>query len=805
MSEEIRIIKERFDEKILISSKTLEKIKFLIDEYRIEIDKYKKDISIDNIIFQDESYIKMDSTDFWPIFAQILEKGMFHVELKEKGMKNCEFPERYTILLCSLIEKFDKLYPAEKRKSIGDLVEEIDDKSTYEFLDLIYQIEMEIKNIDLFNLKENCLENMRYFSDDITISRFSNEYDNAFQNRDINKMNSMLDYVCQQDLKEWDKYIGDLDLMTDEKFSFIGHSTMSLFENNNHNHYHNYVSSSLFNQDLNEGYSSRHGLILPPKNIVAARSRDLYIDNGAKNEKELETSVKIIKKIDHPQKIIDEEMQLLEENLAQNTYAHIYSEIVIKGFEPIGIFCFTDGSKNFNVDYKQAQELQKTFPHLKIYNFDVMKRKKGRYLDVMKVNLINSLYYNTRYSDEIPLCYRNQNYISMNDDLSKYDYFFEEFEKIKQKENYTEDEIAAIFKENYRLLNSYIEPDYLFSNYEEKWVKFILEKNEFYGIEDILNGKSDTYKFSQFSELYPYKDRLSSMYDGIDEFLTLLTKISPDDEMVSEINESNPTNFYDISKMLSKYLSDSLKKYNEIKNEIQERENIEKQYEYYNSIYLRESYVQRVKKEYKELISNIDIIEQKEKLLLTELSKIMNDLNEIDNKIKLLDNSKYVENSENISCEKLIEEIKLNIAKLSKHPFINRKKIKKEKSRLELTEDEYKKEKIRDLNFEKNDLQQKKKNVESDLSYVQNNKNFLQRQFKKLKSEIQEHFKCESIDEIDLIIYNKEKFMNQYNCNNNFCLEKLKIQLENISHILKIPQNDLNDFKEEVVTVIRTR
>ena len=159
----------------------------------------------------------------------------------------------------------------------------------------------------------------------------------------------------------------------------------------------------------------------------------------------------------------------------------MYSEIVKDGFEPIGIFCFTDGTKNFNENYKRAHELQKSFPNLKIRTFDVMKKKKGMELDEMKCNLLNNL-----KSQLLPDTYK----IEM-DNLHRYDLFFEKFDKLKKIGDYTENEIESLFKYNLELLSIFDkEPDELFSGkYNDIEIKYILGKNLKYNIDDILNGQ----------------------------------------------------------------------------------------------------------------------------------------------------------------------------------------------------------------------------------------------------------------------------------------------------------------------------
>lgn len=799
MNEEIKI---RYDErKVLVSSQILEKLKYLT---RMD-DVYSRDkITLTN---------EIDIREFYRRIENIISRSKITVEYLPSKDNRINYD---TSTIYSLAQKYNELYPEEKRK-----YDSVDDEILSDLLNIIYQIDIEVRKFymmcNLIDAKKDCVENMKYFLDDTTILNFNDEYENAIQSKDTKKMSDMLDYAQKAILKEWEKYFASIDTMNDDNFTFIGHSTSSSKYNDEFRS--KYVSTSLFNQDLTDTYRSGYGFIFAPKNIVGAKSQDMYVNNYVEDE-DIMLNYSLIKKIDHPQRLIDECIKLKQDNIQNKNAKKVYNEVIIEGFEPVGIFCFTDGSKSLNWNYRYAQQLQESFPHLKIHSFDIMKKKNGAELDEMKLTLLNNLQRQfIRHTFDISM-----------DMLPRYDYFFEEYEKLKQKGEYTEEEIEIIFKNNVSMLSIFnVDPNDLFNGmYDEKQIKYILAKNVTYNIDYILSGQSKAFALNNLKKLYPYRNKLNSMYDGLSEFLELLSRMEITDEMMLEINSNESLNFYTITKILAsklivstnsreeqskKNLKDYQTKYNELEKELEARTIVQEQYDYYSSIYSNRFFVEMIKDEYKDLIKKISTKEQEEIELQSELSEIINNLTEIEEKIKLLETSKYDDNLEHIYCKKTIEEIKKNISELSKHPFINWKRIKKEKDKMKVFKEKdmiernsfesLKAEESCDLECKKCELQFKKDSVEFNFSFAQSDKNRLYEELDTLKSKIKDYFKCESIDEIDLVISKAENFINQYDRSNQYYLAQLNIQLEELSNMIINQQSDLSEIKEEKEIISR--
>lgn len=797
MNGEIKILYD--EKKVIVSSQVLEEIKYLTRED----DMYSKE----KILLTNE----MDIKEFYPRIESIIRRSKITIEFLPDRNNRMNYN---TDLIYSLAQKYNELYPEEKRT-----VNYVDDEILGELLNVIYQINIEEKNFYLFcnliDAKKDCLENMKYFLDEVTISQFNDEYEKAIQNKDVKKMNDMLNYVQQAILTEWEKYFASMDSMNDDNFAFIGHSTSS--SQFDKNFYSKYVSTSLFNQDLTDTYRSGYGFIFAPKNIVGAKSQDMYVKNYADDE-DMMLNYSVIKKIDHPQRLIDECLKLKQEN---ETDQKVYNEVIIDGFEPIGIFCFTDGTKNLNWNYRYAQKLQESFPHLKIHSFDIMKRKKGVKLDKMKLSLLNNLQKQ----------FTNHTFDINEDMLPRYDYFFEEYEKLKQKGEYTEEEIGVIFQNNDKLLSIFnTSPDDLFSGmYDDKQIKYILGKNVSYNIDYILSGKARAFALNNLKKLYPYRDKLNSMYDGLSELVALVSRMEITDEMMIEINNIESINFYTITKVLASKMMDSINsreqqtkqslnnyqtRYNELKKELQERINLQEQYDYYSKIYENRFYVGTIKEDYKNLINDINITVSKENGLQNELNEIVENLNQIAERTKLLENVIYDDNVEHIYCKKIIEEIKTNVSELSKHPLLNRKRLKEEKSKLKIFEEKdeterakfeaLKFEETQELNSKKYELKMKKVSVEFELNLVQLDKKQFDEQLHILKAKIKDYFTCDSVDEIDLVISAAEEYIGKYDNMNQYYLTQLNMQLKDLANIIVNHQNSLSDIQGKKTIVSRS-
>lgn len=732
---------------------------------------------------------------FYDMIESIAESCYSSIELLPDSNNEINYDTSY---IENLVARFKALFPnIENFHQVGYKVREIDENKLGEILELSYNLHEEEKRYyllrDLINAKADCIENMKYFVDENTISQWNSEYDKAIQAKDTKKMMNMLEYVQNAILREWEKYIGNMQEMNDDNFAFIGHSTNSTkFEKD---FMSKYVSTSLFTQDVNDTYHSGYGFIFAPKNIVGANGQDMYVNNYAEDQDML-LHYSAIKKIDHPRKLIDVCKKQKQENLDNGINKSVYNEVVIDGFEPIGIFCFTDGSKSLNQNEIDAKKLQESFPNLKIYTFDVMKRKKGADLTQMKLKLINNLYHR-KFSDELDF---------KEDMLSRYDYFFENFERLKQSGNYDETMITTLFDENVKMLSIFdTDPEDLFKGeYSNEQIKYILSKNFKYNIDYIFDGTAKAFALNKLKDLIPYKDKISPLFEGIGEFLELIDKIEITDEIMQEINNLETINFYTISKCLATKLMESINErelhtqtninnfqtqYNQLVLEAQERERIEQQHEFFYNIDLNRFYSSMIKDDYIRTTQDLAEATQEEERINQALEEISRRLEELEKR------------------KNAINEIKNNIDVLSKHPFINRKKIKEERKKLHIfeTKDREKNHEFEIIKIDKNSsieqeeiiLSSKKESLNLDLEYIRDRRKRYEEDLNYIKIRIKEMFKCESIEEIDKAVVMAEQFMQKYDLSNSFYLSEIKNKLTKLNSLIYEEQQKHEEIQEE--------
>ncbi len=805
MTEEIKFLYE--DRKVIIPHEILEQMKYLT----------KSDVTYSGS--KQELKSEMSTGLFYDKIERIVRKCVLNIQFLPDSSNEINYD---ISIMQSLVQRFRKLIP--ENTSIDYMeyeIRNIDEGKIGSLIEIAYNLSEEVKKYylmcNLIHAKNDCIENMKYFVNHDIILQWSYEYDQAIKMRDIAKMSEMLDSVQQAILGEWENYFTNMETMTDEHFAFIGHSTSSTKFNGPF--YSNFVSASLFTQDLTDTYRAGYGFIFAPKKIIGANSQDMYVNNYVEDE-DMMLNYSVIKKIDHPKRIIEECEKLKQKNIQDEKGSKVYNEVVIEDFEPIGIFCFTDGSKSLNDNQIRAQELQKSFPDLKIYSFDVMKRKKGSDLVEMKLQLLNNLQRSFTF----------HTYDINSDMLSKYDYFFEEFDKLKQSGQYDEIAIETIFKANDQLLSIFdTNPEDLFSGkYSESQIKYILEKNVNYNIEYILSGKAKAFALSKLKVLLPYKDRLHDMFDGLSEFLDLISLVEITDEIMEEINKREPITFYTICQCLTSKIMANIDiqqrqtkesinsfqiKYTELLKEYQKRIKIEEQYKSFKAIDMNKFYVDLIKDDYTHVIKEMESNKAKENQIRLELNKLIKMINELEAKKQKISNSTYENIQTHMEIEGAIEEIKAKLAVLSKHPFINRKIIKEATAKLQYLE---KKDSSQKNAFETNkdsetnrldqeiiELSSRKKNLELDLSYIQSTGKSYEEQLKQINDKIHRYFKCNSVREIDISVARAERFIAQYDLSNSFYLSQIKEQLDRINIMIGEHQQKLELLQAAKSTVSR--
>lgn len=756
---------------------------------------------------------------FYDMIESIAKRCYSSIEFLPDSNNEINYDTSY---IENLVARFKTLFPnVEDYHQVGDEVRKIDESKLGEIIELSYNLHEEHKRYyllrDLINAKVDCIENMQYFVDENTISQWNSEYEKAIQTKDTKKMIDMLEYVQNAILREWEKYIGNIQEMNDDNFAFIGHSTNSTkFEKN---FMSKYVSTSLLTQDINDTFHSGYGFIFAPKNIVGANGKDMYVNNYVEDQDML-LRYSAIKIINHPRRLIDVCKKQKQENLDNGINKPVYNEVVIDGFEPIGIFCFTDGSKSLNWNEINAKELQESFPNLKIYTFDVMKRKKGADLTQMKLKLINNLQ-RRKFPNRFDI---------KEDMLTLYDYFFEEFEKLKQNGNYDETMITALYDKNAKMLSIIdTDPEDLFKGeYSNEQIKYILLKNFKYNIEHIFSGNSKAFVLNDLKKLIPYKEQISSMFEGISEFLDLIDKVEINDEMMEEINKGENINFYTISKCLATKLMESINErelhtqininnfqtqYNQLVLEAQERERIEQQHEFFYSIDLNRGYSSMIKDDYIRTTQDLAEATQEEERINQELEEVSRRLEELEKRKEIVNNSQYENISEHKEIQNAINEIKNNIDFLSKHPLINRKKIKEERKKLHIfeTKDRERQHEFEISKIDKNSsieqeeiiLSSKKESLNFDLKYIQSRRKWYEEDLEYIKIKIKEKFKCESIEEIDKAVAMAEQFMQKYDLSNLFYLSKIKDKLNELNSLIYEEQQKYEEIQEEKETISR--
>ncbi len=798
------IVYNRDKKKFIVSSQILEIIENLS----------KRDMSFKNE--RKKLTTEFDSFDFKIRMNSIISRAI--ISLKYLPNEDNEISFDVTKLK-DLVQKFEELYPENKREENYHYhFENLSEDVLTNLLVVINDIENEEKKFylirDLMNAKTDCVKNMEYFMDDKSIANWLNEYNNAIKTRDINKMKTMIIQIQNMILQEWNNYFINPENMNDDNFCFIGHSTNSTkFVGE---FYSNYVSASVYTPDLTDTYRGGYGLIFAPKNIVGASSKDMYVDNYVNNDESI-LSYSSVPKIDHPKKVIAEATKQKEENLNNSNAKKTYSEVVFKTFEPIGIFCFTDGSKQFNWNQISAEKLQESFPDLKIHSFDVLKKKKGKDLIEAKTKLLNS----------IQLKINPNAYVINANMLDRFDYFFKQFDKLKQSKEYDENMIKEIFEHNRKMLSPFeTNPDELFNGkFNDDEIKYILRKNYKYNLDDILAGKARGFILNNLKQLLPYKTKISEMFEGLDVLIDILQRIDVTDEMMAEINSIKPLSLAIISKNLASKLIDyanskeqELKnslseyeaKYKKLVTELKQRTLLEEQHQYHSEINANKYFFAMLKQDYQELMTEI----KKENLsgieLKLKLQKLSSEMAKLTQRNLVNSVKQYNDTPEHQEYEKALEEINLNVSVLSKHSLLNRKKIKKEKKKLRYFTNKNQEEqskfaeaKAKENASKLNDLNEEIANIKKLIAHNKEESQRLNDQLITLQDNIKTRFKCDTIEQVASKIQESDQFLEQYDISNSVWLIELQYKIEQLNRMIVQQQESLKDVQEEKEVISR--
>lgn len=604
---------------------------------------------------------------------------------------SCPFDDELFEDILKKIEDFESKYTSFSHDLTG-LDEMIDDS-----------VELLKAERTMFLLREmnlyfkDIIIDMKYFKTEEEINNFKSLYSEAMKNKDIPKMEELFTLFQKDVLKEWDRCLSDPMSMDDENFLFLGHSTNSYSwekapvvtkEQGYENAFWTpIVSTSLFSQDMTDTFHAKFGFIMKPENIICAGPKDMQVNNNASSI----SSVLFYSrhpKINHPQRLLDECKKMKKENASEDSKSKVFSEVALQGFNPIGIFCFTNGCKELDSNYSGALLLKEKFPDLPIKMVDLFKIKKGEELRDLELDLLNKL--NNQISTN------EFNTITMAD-LPRFRYFFDKFGELRRSGNYTKDDILNLYNRNKLLIKpSEANTAKLFDGrYSHEEIKCILGGNYFIGIDYILAGKINLYSLQNLIYLKDFTPKLNKYYPGLGSFIELMKNFELTEEDILAFQNTEKKDFEEFTRIFKENIKtrleaskndasikmeETMTKHNDLvdkKNEISRKINL------YNR-----SFEITINKHFGDILINdikdaIRIIEESVKRLeVLRDEKMMHEgrLFDLMAQYNSQKDAVYVESTDVTIATSDIEKLKSEIHDLSSSVikrFINRKKISK--------------------------------------------------------------------------------------------------------------------------------
>lgn len=371
-----------------------------------------------------------------------------------------------------------------------------------EFVNELYNLQVKVfKTRDLFVLKDDLMDNLKDVCSIDVYNHYNSLYD-SYLNKDVlnlKKIENLFSEIQNIILDDWKNNLSSIDdYKLGSDFRFICHSVSN--SNWSGDYLGRYVSASLLTENHNITYNKPFGFIMDPNDIIMTNSEDLFIRNNSDNLDNIYLSgvlptVKSLK------------------NVVDNTID--YNEVVLDGFNPIGIFCITDGSKELNPYYLESLNLKRNFPHLPIIDLDISFFASPIDTILYRDALVDTI------EEEIGIYHSGgSNYYDY------FSYFWKEFMDLK-KSDYSSDDIINLFRKYYDLINIDLD-DLLSSDFDDEFVlKLIGANNRYSSINSIFNGSFDADDVRVFYEIYSNLNdssysRLNKLFPGFNKLLNLL-------------------------------------------------------------------------------------------------------------------------------------------------------------------------------------------------------------------------------------------------------------------------------------------
>lgn len=496
---------------------------------------------------------------------------------------------------------------------------------------------------EFVDYKEQMIENLECFCSAEQIENFKNNYDALLNSKkiEIEKLENFCNEYNEVIKKEYIKMMSNIDnFKSGEPFHFLCHSTNRyIFDGEFKSQF---VSTSYISDELHDVFHEGYGFIFNPVDMVWASDKDSAIINSASDVSQI-SSRTYMPIFMHPKLIMKKNKLLKEANIKAGITDPVYSEVVIDGFNPIGIFCLTDGSKELNNNYQKALKLKEEFPELTIVDIDLSMYKNND-MSESKENLIYKL--NSMFGNG----HLNNKFI-----LKKYDLFFDKFMEMKKNGNVTIDQIKELYQsytsefiENKSTLEQIFSGKY---NYDEIYLHLDIK----YNLSDMFKGKS-IFKLESMAQDFANFDyskikddtlksclyTLSNCYNNID--VELLAKTLQDNKVDNIYKFTNIV--IEMLKNKNIEISDKLnvlcKEESLLENELEQYIRQNHVYEYSEKVINKEFYYNLLEKD---LEYNSEL-QQKKDIYIVKREGILNkirDYNNVKNKKQL-----EIENNEKI-------------------------------------------------------------------------------------------------------------------------------------------------------------
>lgn len=368
------------DEDIILKAKASRLI------YNEAITKYQNDLNqFGKVSKTNEQYIETElkkhsltsEINDWPQNKTINNILNSNGDFEEEYMGDTLNSERYG-LFCGIKKDYGLALLRLKARSMGKDVKDIDvDIDTSNFIkngnskvSIIAKIipykktnedihKERMREISVLNAKKNAIYSLKGLVSEEILKSYCDKLDNENDYNKVIQIITEINEIVKQDYKSKITNINNYKYGEPYRFlcQSIGMNVLNWDATKGYEE--NYISCSLLSNEQNDTYSGDIGFIYECKNIVAADSNDINLENRANNDLDV-MRLQTIPTIKNVNQMINDTMKRKKENNNGNTY----NEVGIKKAPPIAIFCKTDDI-NSEV-YKQAQILQSKYPNLKI-------------------------------------------------------------------------------------------------------------------------------------------------------------------------------------------------------------------------------------------------------------------------------------------------------------------------------------------------------------------------------------------------------------------------------------------------------